>query len=320
MTVASGKGGGWRNIVIAVFVTSLLWVSVLLVVSTTIHSAYSSPLAGVSETGADRVRFQQTLDNYNAIAKNMTVRIRTAEQALHQLQTRRAHPKTPPAPHAASKEKAAVVSRGDAGKEHSDNGGGDASQPQPEESEDEEEEAESDEGESDDEREERQKAEAAEQLTLIGYNETTKTFRRWRPDFKCGDRAPVLPDNEIVECEPGGESPCCSTLGWCGKSKAHCTCPLCVNYQEQVYVRFKRLKLTVEQRECENIAENLGKAASPEACAPLVLETVECGRSLMFAKDYPEWGCRCCGPSDTGSTEVHESWNVYEVEVEVIPK
>merc|ERR1712194_775588 len=73
-------------------------------------------------------------------------------------------------------------------------------------------------------------AKLKEQNELIKYDEATKTFKRFRPDFKCGSRVPLLPDEEQVECERASSSPCCSSLGWCGKSRNHCRCPTCIDY------------------------------------------------------------------------------------------
>ncbi|CAE7709956.1 spin [Symbiodinium necroappetens] len=58
--------------------------------------------------------------------------------------------------------------------------------------------------------EEQQKREEEEQRKLIGYNEAAKTFKRFRPDFKCGSRVPLLPDEEVVECDRLSVTPCCS--------------------------------------------------------------------------------------------------------------
>lgn len=313
MKAQVGACWGWRTIVAAVFTTSLVWMSVLLVVSTTIHSTPSSSLVVDPAGTAERVRFQQTLDHYNVLARNMTRRIRTAEQAVQQLQQRRHAQQVQPG--SAKPSVALGVSVAKGGETITGSAASEAEGETTSEVEETEEE-----GESDEDRDKRQNAEAAEQLVLIGFNETTKSFRRWRPDFKCGDTVPVLPDNEIVECEPGSETPCCSALGWCGKSEGHCTCPLCTDYRSSVQIKFKGLKLKYEKRECDNIAADLKQHPSPEACAPAVLNDVKCGRSLMYAKAYPDWGCRCCAALDTGSADVHESWNVYEIEVEITPK
>lgn len=72
-----------------------------------------------------------------------------------------------------------------------------------------------------------------EQKKLIEYDPGTGTFKRWRADYKCGDGAPMLPDGERVECEPRSEFPCCSALGWCGKTRGHCNCPSCIDYNSR---------------------------------------------------------------------------------------
>ncbi|CAK9017125.1 Protein spinster, partial [Durusdinium trenchii] len=81
--------------------------------------------------------------------------------------------------------------------------------------------------------EEQQKLEEEEQRKLIGYNEATKTFKRFRPDFKCGSRVPLLPDDEVVECDRLSVTPCCSALGWCGRTKGHCRCATCIDYRKE---------------------------------------------------------------------------------------
>lgn len=35
-----------------------------------------------------------------------------------------------------------------------------------------------------------------------------------------------------MECDPKLEFPCCSSIGWCGKTKAHCECKGCVDYRK----------------------------------------------------------------------------------------
>jgi len=256
------------------------------------------------------VLIQQVLERYNMLARNMSLRIQTAEQALQQLQRRQASfrksgDSSQPVPGAAgdaagSAARPAEPAGADAGAGGGSSGGG----------EDEEEET-------DEERQRRQEEEEKEQRTLIEYNEATKSFRRWRPDFKCGNRVPLLPDGEVVECEPGGEAPCCSNLGWCGKSSEHCTCDLCSDYRSGAEVKFKGIKLAAEQRECETIAHNMGNLASPKACAELAVPHIECGRAVMFSHKYPQWGCRCCGAGTGAGLEEKPYWTVYTIEVDV---
>merc|ERR1711879_332709 len=83
-----------------------------------------------------------------------------------------------------------------------------------------------------DEEERKRNLEKAEQLKLIKYNEGNKSFIRWRPDDKCSSRVPELPDDTVVECNPAGNTPCCSNLGWCGSTKEHCTCALCIDFRK----------------------------------------------------------------------------------------
>lgn len=55
----------------------------------------------------------------------------------------------------------------------------------------------------------------------------------WRADGRCGDGL-VAPDgSRPARCNPWHPEghTCCSAAGWCGRSKDHCLCPTCVNYQ-----------------------------------------------------------------------------------------
>mmetsp|Transcript_7881 Transcript_7881/g.18422 ORF Transcript_7881/g.18422 Transcript_7881/m.18422 type:complete len:936 (+) Transcript_7881:134-2941(+) len=56
---------------------------------------------------------------------------------------------------------------------------------------------------------------------------------RWRTDYRCGkvEEDKRLPDGKPVECNPEGDSPCCSSSGWCGASEEHCQCDGCVDYR-----------------------------------------------------------------------------------------
>merc|ERR1719290_548719 len=55
----------------------------------------------------------------------------------------------------------------------------------------------------------------------------------WRPDGRCGANFPA-PSGEPGQCDPEANAnekgPCCSSLGWCGNSAAHCDCPTCIDY------------------------------------------------------------------------------------------
>ena len=49
----------------------------------------------------------------------------------------------------------------------------------------------------------------------------------WRNDNQCGEKV-LNPIGTRAECNPYGDSPCCSEFGWCGNTKNHCECPKCV--------------------------------------------------------------------------------------------
>eukprot|EP00928_Gymnodinium_smaydae_P084096 TRINITY_DN6734_c0_g1_i1.p2 TRINITY_DN6734_c0_g1~~TRINITY_DN6734_c0_g1_i1.p2 ORF type:complete len:240 (-),score=64.54 TRINITY_DN6734_c0_g1_i1:58-777(-) len=186
----------------------------------------------------DRLRTEEedfdpaALANQRALLRNLTVRLRTAEAALERLRrdgrkasksparrsapAARAAPAPPPAP-----EENVYRSDGKSedDEEDDDSKGEKAGGSSPD----------ADEEEQDKQRE----REYEDQLTLIKYDKSANTFLRYRPDFKCGTRAPILPDDTVVECNAAGPSPCCSSLGWCGSTKAHCNCPVCVDYRKQ---------------------------------------------------------------------------------------
>mmetsp|Transcript_32466 Transcript_32466/g.75442 ORF Transcript_32466/g.75442 Transcript_32466/m.75442 type:complete len:209 (+) Transcript_32466:78-704(+) len=150
-----------------------------------------------------------TMVRHGAILKNMTVRIETAERVLLRL----------------------LASRSKAGSSASPaERGGDPFLPVGSSQEDRKAEGDTDEEKASEEEQER---EEKEQRTLIHYDEATKKFLRWRPDYMCGSRVPPLPDEEQVECNPKSDAPCCSSLGWCGKSKLHCKCPTCIDYRKE---------------------------------------------------------------------------------------
>jgi len=58
----------------------------------------------------------------------------------------------------------------------------------------------------------------------------------WRPDGRCGTNFPA-PSGEPGQCDPEANAnekgPCCSPLGWCGNSAAHCDCPTCIDYSTE---------------------------------------------------------------------------------------
>ena len=70
-----------------------------------------------------------------------------------------------------------------------------------------------------------------QQITLSGANNTGNVpTQRWRDDGKyCGAGYP-LSDGFPAECNPHGENPCCSRLGFCGNTTKHCNCKYCTNY------------------------------------------------------------------------------------------
>lgn len=58
-----------------------------------------------------------------------------------------------------------------------------------------------------------------------------EAYARFRADMKCGSQVPKLADGGPVECDAHGPSPCCSHLGWCGRTRGHCRCKECVIYR-----------------------------------------------------------------------------------------
>ena len=52
---------------------------------------------------------------------------------------------------------------------------------------------------------------------------------QWRNDGRCGEDHPV--NGQLGQCDPDGESPCCSSVGECGNSDDHCKCEGCVDYR-----------------------------------------------------------------------------------------
>ena len=55
----------------------------------------------------------------------------------------------------------------------------------------------------------------------------------WREDGRCGNSFP-LSNRALSQCDPRANAnekgPCCSSLGWCGNSDAHCKCTGCVDF------------------------------------------------------------------------------------------
>nr|XP_006817056.1 PREDICTED: uncharacterized protein LOC102804127 [Saccoglossus kowalevskii] len=48
---------------------------------------------------------------------------------------------------------------------------------------------------------------------------------KWRGDWRCGTALASGAAEAI--CDPDGQSPCCSSVGWCGYTSAHCDCDEC---------------------------------------------------------------------------------------------
>jgi len=57
----------------------------------------------------------------------------------------------------------------------------------------------------------------------------------WLSSGRCGPEHP-LPTGEPGQCDPTAweneVGPCCSSLGWCGNSDAHCKCSGCIDYRD----------------------------------------------------------------------------------------
>merc|ERR1712025_1253399 len=57
----------------------------------------------------------------------------------------------------------------------------------------------------------------------------------WLASGRCGSQH-LLPNGQPGQCDPNGRAnqvgPCCSSIGWCGNSAAHCDCPECIDYRE----------------------------------------------------------------------------------------
>ncbi|XP_077981855.1 macrophage mannose receptor 1-like [Glandiceps talaboti] len=52
----------------------------------------------------------------------------------------------------------------------------------------------------------------------------------WRGDGRCGPNYP-LSDGSPAQCDPDSQSPCCSSLDYCGSTAAHCYCDGCIDYR-----------------------------------------------------------------------------------------
>jgi len=264
----------------------------------------------VAGGGADRALMLHALERYAVLAANMTHRIRVAEEALLRLQ--KVSVAAPRGTGRASDASISVPGEG-AGFASAESSVSSASSDESSEDNDAEE--------TDEQAEKRRNLEIVEQNQLIGFDPVTKMFKtRFRPDFKCGDRAPPLPDNEIVECDPIGEAPCCSNLGWCGKSAVHCVCDGCEDYQDKVTLEILGVEAVANERECKDIAYSFGEVESPAVCAGMAMKQADCGRMLMFSHEYKEWGCRCCAASTGQGDEKKPEWTLYKINVKATPK
>merc|ERR1711990_1282335 len=55
---------------------------------------------------------------------------------------------------------------------------------------------------------------------------------KWRNDNRCGPNFLLADGVTPGQCNPEGPSPCCSNIGWCGKSDAYCSCPTCFDWSK----------------------------------------------------------------------------------------
>jgi len=64
----------------------------------------------------------------------------------------------------------------------------------------------------------------------------------WRDDRRCGTGWNLDDGATPAQCNPSpsdpsitdGDGPCCSNMGWCGNSEAHCKCSGCEDYSIEV--------------------------------------------------------------------------------------
>mmetsp|Transcript_80444 Transcript_80444/g.225751 ORF Transcript_80444/g.225751 Transcript_80444/m.225751 type:complete len:293 (+) Transcript_80444:149-1027(+) len=286
------RAQGWAFLALASLCVALAWLG--------LGGAGAAQGSGVY----DRALLEGMLLRHRDLARNMSARIGVSEEAILVIQQRQALLAALPSQLADAE--ASGEARGEA---RGDEGAGEG-----------EAEAEGEaEGEGEDERQkQRLEAEEKAQRELLGFDEATGALaQRFRPDFKCGDAVPALPDQEPVECDPRGEAPCCSREGWCGKSKRHCRCDLCVDYRKQATLKVTGVKLSDPMRQCERIGYGFGKTKSPEACAALAFPRAECGRKIMFSHSSPDWGCHCCAAQSGARDEEQPQWTLYTIEVAV---
>lgn len=61
---------------------------------------------------------------------------------------------------------------------------------------------------------------------------------KWRSDGRCGVEFPM--NGKPGRCDPGGngnrKGPCCSIMGYCGNTAAHCTCKECVDFRKDTKI------------------------------------------------------------------------------------
>ena len=76
-------------------------------------------------------------------------------------------------------------------------------------------------------------ATAAAAASLLPWAAAGGTLLPWRADGRCGTEVFAPDGSRPARCNPWHPdgSTCCSAAGWCGRSKDHCLCPKCVNYQ-----------------------------------------------------------------------------------------
>ena len=300
------------------FCGALLLIGLLIIDPSAAGSSSSSTLRG-----GDRAMLELVLERYKVLARNVTVRVESLERAVLDLREHRRH-RLKPAEHElhddhheaqkgveAEKDPDAGLPPEETPEKPAEEGAADPPFPFEEEPE-----------ETEEERAKRQEEDEKLQKELILFNQSTGKYRRYRPDSKCGSQVPPLPDGEMVECPPGFDQPCCSALGWCGRSGDHCKCEMCSDYRYKANVTFLGMKLKRAKRECETIAADLGPFSTPEECARTAANDGECGKMIMFSFNYPNWGCRCCALDTPEGDEEKDAWNVYayEVTVNILPE
>eukprot|EP00439_Symbiodinium_sp_Y106_P035581 s2311_g4.t1 len=143
--------------------------------------------------GGDRALIELTLERYRQLARNVTHRLESVERAVLELRTLKSRQATPKlvakSPGTETQETTAApaedVSQGASETES-------APEPVFQFPNDE------DPDETDEERAARREAEEKLQKSLILFEESTGKYRRYRGDFKCGSRVPLLPDGEAT--------------------------------------------------------------------------------------------------------------------------